>query len=140
MKRFFVMMSFVWAVFGLVACGAGGGGVALEDTTWQLQSYGEAGNLHATLEDTEVTAEFSSKDKTVKGSGGCNSYGGGYELDGNTLTLPGPIVSTEMACDGPIMNQEAEYLSILQSAGSFSIDGDQMTITGGNKILVFKRQ
>jgi heat shock protein HslJ len=140
MKRFMVMMSLLWTVFGLVACGAGGGGAALEDTTWLLQSYGEAGNLQAVLEDTEVTAEFTSKEKTVKGSAGCNSYSGGYELDKNKLTLPGPIISTMMACDEPIMDQETAYLSALQSAESFEIDGEQLRINCGQKVLIFKRR
>lgn len=135
-KTILLLVLLACSILGLPACGAGG--AALEDTTWALQSYGETGNLKAVLADTEVTAEFVSAEGTVKGSAGCNSYSGGYELDKDTLALPGPLISTMMACPEPIMNQELEYLATLQAAESYSIDGDQLQITSGDKVLIFK--
>jgi len=110
----------------------------LEDTTWILASYGEPGNLKAVLEDTEITAEFLSAEKSVKGSAGCNSYGGGYELNNNKLSFPGPLISTMMACPEPIMNQEQEYLAILQNAETYEIEDDQLQILSGEKVLIFE--
>ena len=135
-KTILLLVLLACSILGLPACGADG--AALEDTTWALQSYGETGNLKAVLADTEVTAEFVSAEGTVKGSAGCNSYSGGYELDKDTLALPGPLISTMMACPEPIMNQELEYLATLQAAESYSIDGDQLQITSGDKVLIFK--
>jgi putative lipoprotein len=115
-----------------------GTAAALEDTMWTLMSYGESGSLQAVLADTEITVEFVSAEGSVRGSSGCNSYGGGYEIDQDKLLLPGPLMGTAMACPEPIMKQEMEYLKALQEAQSFQIQDRQLTITSaGNQILVF---
>ena len=114
--------------------------VSLEDKKWTLQSYGEPGNLKDVIVDTEITAEFVSSEGTVKGSAGCNSYFGSYELEGSQLSIPGPIGATEMYCVEPegIMVQEQEYLATLQLAESYEIDGDELIIQCGNQVLVFR--
>jgi putative lipoprotein len=111
---------------------------ALENATWILMSYGEPANLQAVLEDTEITAAFDSENGQVTGSAGCNSYFGGYELKGNELSLTGPIGSTMMSCGEEIDQQEIEYLQILQDAESYEIDGNQLQINSGDKVLIFK--
>jgi len=112
--------------------------VALEDIIWVLESYGDPDNLNAVLEDTEITVTFISAEGKIEGSGGCNSYGGSYEVDEDELTIPGPLVSTEMACSESIMNQEQEYLAILQNAESYEIEDDQLQIFSGDKVLIFE--
>jgi putative lipoprotein len=110
----------------------------LEDTTWVLISYGEPKYLRAVLENTEITATFNSGKGQVVGSAGCNSYFGGYELKDNELSLTGPIGSTMMSCGEEIDQQEIEYLQIVQNAESYEIDGNQLQITSGDKVLIFK--
>jgi len=114
--------------------------VTLEDAKWVLQSYGEAGNPKDILADTEITAEFISSEGTVKGSAGCNSYFGSYELKGSQLSIPGPVGVTEMYCMEPegVMDQEQEYLTALQLAESFEIDGDELQINCGSQVLIFR--
>ena len=112
--------------------------VALEDIIWVLESYGDPDNLNVVLEDTEITVTFISAEGKIEGSSGCNSYGGSYEVDEDELTIPGPLVSTEMACSEPIMNQEQEYLAILQNAESYEIEDDQLQIFSGDKVLIFE--
>ncbi|MFC1977673.1 DUF4382 domain-containing protein [Chloroflexota bacterium] len=114
--------------------------VGLEDTKWVLQSYGETGNLTDVLADTEITAEFVSSEGTVKGSASCNTYFGSYEVDSNQLSIPGPIGATEMYCADPegVMDQEQAYLAILQLAGSYEINGDELRINCGSQDLIFK--
>ena len=114
--------------------------VTLEDTTWVLESYGETGNLKVVIADTEITAEFISAEETVKGSAGCNSYFGSYELEGSQLSKPGPIGATEMYCMEPqgVMDQEQDYLAVLQLAESYEIDGAELQINCGSQVLIFK--
>ena len=114
--------------------------VGLEDSKWVLQSYGEPGNLTYVIADTEITAEFVSSEGTVKGSAGCNSYFGSYEVEGSQLSIPGPIGATEMYCAEPegVMDQEQEYLATLQLAESYEINGDELTIHCGDQVLIFK--
>jgi heat shock protein HslJ len=86
-------------------------------------AFGEAANLTVVEEGTVVTALFST-DGTLSGSGGCNNYTTGYELDGDQLTVASPIASTMMFCETG-MDQESAYLAALQSAGriAFTAEG-----------------
>jgi heat shock protein HslJ len=113
--------------------------VTLENTKWLLQSYGEPGYLDEILADTEITLELISAEGTIKGSAGCNSYFGGYELKGAQLLIPGPIAVTEMYCMDPegIMDQEQEYLSLLQLTTNYDIEGNHLQINCGNQILIY---
>ena len=112
----------------------------LENTTWILQSYGEPDNLTVALEGTKITAFFDSADGQVKGSAGCNSYFGSYEVEGSQLSIPGPIGATEMYCAEPegVMDQEQEYLAVLQLAESYEIDDDELRVNCGSQVLIFK--
>ena len=112
----------------------------LEDVVWALESYGDPAGLTPVLADTEVTVEFKSGDGQMGGSAGCNRYFGAYELAGSQLTVPGPMGSTAMACLEPLMEQEQEYLRLLQSAQSYSIDGDRLSVDCGGQVLVFRLQ
>jgi len=111
---------------------------ALEDKVWVLESYGDTGNLKAVLEDIEITIEFVSADSKVAGSAGCNTYFAGYEVEGSKLTIVKPIGTTLMSCPEPIMNQEREYLSIFEVVEAYVIEDGQLSITAGDKLLVFK--
>ena len=111
--------------------------VTFEDTTWVLESYGEPDDLNTVLEDTEITIEFISAEEKMEGSAGCNAYFGGYEVDEEKLTIRPPIGSTVMACPEPVMNQEREYLSILQVAESFQLQDGKLQINCGAQILVY---
>jgi len=114
--------------------------VGLEDAKWVLQSYGEPGNIKDILAGTEITAEFVTSEETVRGSAGCNSYFGGYEVEGNQISIPGPIGATEMYCLEPegIMEQEEEYLAMLQNAETYDIKDDQLRIFTGDEVLIFE--
>ena len=114
--------------------------VDFENITWVLDSYGQPGNLQAVLRDTEITVEFESEGGQVVGSAGCNRYFGAYELDGNKLSIVGPIGSTKMACPEQIMEQEQEYMKSLQAAVSVLIEDGELQITSGEQVLVFRRQ
>jgi len=112
--------------------------LTLEDTTWVLESYGEKGNMQAVLEDTEITIEFKSAESNFSGSGGCNNYFGSYEINKNELTIKPPIGATEMACPEPIMDQEQEYLKLLETTETFQIQNVKLIIScSGNKGLFF---
>lgn len=78
-------------------------------------------------------------DQTVSGFSGCNSYSGGYTLDGSTLVFE-PIASTAMACvDGAIAEAERAYFDALQQVDAFTLDGDRLTLSGGSVTLEFER-
>ncbi len=108
----------------------------LEGVTWVLKSYGDAGDLTEALPDREATLIFYKEDNSVGGNGGVNSFGGDYTIGGNNITISN-LISTLMAGPEPLMSQEEKYLNILKSAESYQIEGNTLTITGEEDILVF---
>ena len=73
------------------------------------------------------------EDGTVTGNTGCNSLFGDYSTD----TGFGPIGSTKMACEEPIMAQESLVLSILGPEATLTIEGSRLTIAdlSGNTLV-----
>jgi hypothetical protein len=49
----------------------------------------------------------------LSASVGCNTLGGGVLVDGDSLTLDGPLISTMMYCEG-LMDAEAALATVLQ--------------------------
>jgi heat shock protein HslJ len=119
--------------------------VALEDAIWVLEKFGDPENLIDLLDDTEITIEFVSTKGTAKGSAGCNNYFVSYEVEGNQLSILGPIRVTATYCKEPegVMDQEQDYLKILRNAETYDIEDGQLHILGGdifsgNKVLIFE--
>ncbi len=91
------------------------------DQVWVLIGYGDALNPTVVEEGTVVTANFSSSDGQVTGSGGCNNYFAGYTSnDDGDLTIDGPIGATMMACENGAA-QEAAYLSALETVTGWAL-------------------
>ncbi|MBN1579213.1 MAG: META domain-containing protein [Anaerolineae bacterium] len=103
----------------------------LEGTTWQLTGLNTGTTMSSALLDTQMTATFS--DGQVTGSAGCNRYFGSATANDRQLTI-GMLGSTEMFCGQPegVMEQELAYLQALQSATTFEIEGNVLTILNGD--------
>lgn len=102
----------------------------LTNTSWQLTAIGDTNALLGAT-GNPVTLTFSA-DGQVGGTAGCNSYGGNYAIEGDTITFT-EIVSTLIACsDAAVMAQEEQYLAALNSTEHFTLAGDQLTIWSDN--------
>jgi heat shock protein HslJ len=112
---------------------------SLTGVTWYLVSLNEGGASLSVKPGTTITAFFDAQGK-VSGSAGCNQYTASYEATPAGLSIGAPA-STKMACNEPagIMTQETVYLSAIQGAASYSIDGNTLTIknSGGNPLLTY---
>jgi heat shock protein HslJ len=112
----------------------------LTGVRWGLISYqNAAGETVDALPDREVTAEFGD-DGQMGGQGGCNQYFASYRVDGENLTIS-QAGSTMMACEpAEVMQQEADFLAALQSAATFSRDGETLQIANadGETVLTFQ--
>lgn len=64
----------------------------------------------------------------IAGSGGCNRYFGAYTMSAETLSING-VGSTEMACDGPVMQREAAYFQALQATRAYRRLGDTLILS-----------
>jgi heat shock protein HslJ len=121
----------------LAACGGGGSASnPLAGTQWQMQDYAGATGFVTVLKGAVPTIEFG-KDDQVSGTGGCNDYTGTYTVDGDALTF-GPLAATMKACSEPegVMEQETAFMSLLQSATGFKLDGGQLHILNDKGYLV----
>ena len=68
---------------------------------------------------------FDKSQLQVSGSGGCNSFSGGYTMSkGNKVTFS-PLISTKMACD--IMEQESQFFKALSETVSYIVKDDQLS-------------
>lgn len=71
------------------------------------------------------------EDERVYGVGGCNSFGGTYELDeANSRIRFGHVASTKMACASG-MDVETGFHGVLSGADTYSLEGDHLTLSQG---------
>ena len=128
MKVFIIVIGICTSMIFLSACAstilpqASGGD--LTDQVWELSLL----NDKALLPGTSISIQFTAGEK-LGGSSGCNQYSGTYATSGNTLKIASPLASTMMACPQEIMDQESEYLKALGEVRSYSVTGDQLTLS-----------
>jgi heat shock protein HslJ len=69
---------------------------------------------------------FMEGDNRFKGYGGCNTFGGTYELKYMNRITVSNAISTQMAC--PALETESAMLKVIQTADNFEIDGDVLLL------------
>ena len=107
----------------------------LVGVTWNLVSMGSPDSPQPVLQGTPITLIFTNEG--VGGSAGCNTYGGGFQTDGSSITFSN-VVSTLMACgDTGVMEQETAYLNALNSASSYQVTDGQLQINYNGGVLTF---
>ena len=106
--------------------------------TWKLTSYGPADSPSPAVEDTEAGLTFNN-DGTVTGHSGCNGLGGNYAVEGNDQVTFSEIVSTLIACEEPLMTQETAVHQVLTDTATYQIDGNTLTLTNNDMVLVLTR-
>ena len=134
MKLINTLTIITWALVMLVACGTTSSN-PLDGTTWELYSIGS----YSPISGSKTTIHF--EDGQVSGLGGCNQYGGEYQINGNKLSFD-KLYMTEMACMSPegIMDQEQRFLKALGDARSFEIMNGQLQISlSTGEVLTFVR-
>ena len=85
--------------------------------------------------DFTITAEFI--DGRIGGKSAVNQYGGPYTAKDDGSISFGDLVSTMMAGPEPDMKAEQTYLALLAKVTSFKVDGDQLTLEGGDGELIY---
>lgn len=95
----------------------------LLDTEWELVSLSGG----ALIEGRAITLRF--EEASLKGSGGCNTYGGSYTASEDRLSVS-DVYATEMACMEPegIMDQEQAYFQILNAVIRYKVNGDRLEL------------
>jgi heat shock protein HslJ len=118
-------------LFGRLGAELGGGtAVALENTEWQLLSFGTLAAPTPAVADSASTLTLDGN--TLFGSTGCNRFRGPYTANATTLTV-GPVASTLAACTSDALNaQEQAILSALDGEVSYLISANRLQISYDN--------
>ena len=94
--------------------------------TWKLVSYGESANLTHPVPEVDTSITFN-EDDSINGNVGCNSFGGKYKLRGEKIIFS-EMFSTEMACEGALMNQESFVLTLFEGETTFIYEESNGTL------------
>ena len=103
-------------------------------SAWQVTTF--AGQTPLT--DHAITFEFDNEGN-IAGDGSCNRFGGSCKIEGDKLEI-GPLRSTRRACQPEIMQQEHKFLALLGAVTAWSMDGEELVLTGPDGEIRAKRQ
>ena len=139
MKKSFMLWITIFVIAGSILTACAGNNSDVLSGNWKLISYGSLTDPTPAAPNVETSLTFGTDGK-LSGSVGCNSFGGDYKVDGNTITF-GALASTEMACAEPLMQQESAVFNLLSNSAAFQVDGNTLTITStdGISVVVFAR-
>jgi heat shock protein HslJ len=99
-----------------------------------------AGKTYLSQSTTSITLapgavlRISFDDGRISVSGGCNGMGGDVTFEGDAMTV-GPMMSTQMACDQPLMDQDAAVAAFLATGPTATVDGDTLTLASGDATM-----
>lgn len=82
-----------------------------------------------------IRVSFDDEGTSLSAHAGCNSMGGGWSLDGDTLVV-GDMFQTQMACEDALMDQDSWLVALLTSGPTLTLAGDTLTIRGEGAGLV----
>jgi heat shock protein HslJ len=100
----------------------GGAELSIEGPLWLLTDAGEDADAGAA--DSTLRLEGG----TASGNSGCNSFSGGYTIDGDSLTF-GALASTAMACADPAVDAlETVVLAGLEATVKYEIVGETLVL------------
>jgi heat shock protein HslJ len=80
---------------------------------------------HDLVEGSEVSLRFDAGSLGI--SAGCNQMGGAYAVTDGVLTV-GPMMTTEMACEEPLMAQD-QWISAFVNGAAVTLEGDTLTLS-----------
>jgi len=123
MRKIYFIFTFALLCFNACTQFGIGDTDALADTEWQLVFIRKTTPIKGT------TINISFENDEIRGTSGCNTYFGSYEIEGEKIKF-NEIAMTEMACLDPegVMQQEQDYLSFLSEVVLFSIEGNQLIL------------
>lgn len=138
-----LLVALLGASLGLTACAEAAGeqeppGPAVDLLgEWELVEGSTGGVPVPIPSGSPATIAFA--DGEVRGSSFCNGYGGGYALTGSSLRIE-DLSGTEMACGGDgVMGAESIYRRALEALDTAAVEGDTLSLTGGDVALRFRR-
>ena len=100
--------------------------------SWELHDLpGSEDALHALFPVKKPVIQFDAVKTTLKGTTGCNTFSGSFQQEGNTIRMGDTLAMTRMFCPG---EGESRFLEALKNITAFRIEGDQLTLLGGEVV------
>ncbi len=100
--------------------------------SWEITGYlvgsGTTAAVTSPLVGTQPVVTFG-PDGILSGTAGCNQFSGGFGIEGANITI-GPLMSTMMACEDPLMEQETAVMRALEGAATWSVTGATAELRG----------
>ena len=132
-------------VMALLGCGCGWestvvlitpSGFVFVGTTWVATEIDGAGAA-PTLVPPDLVFE---DDRRFHGSSGCNRYVGELNPTAPSVRV-GPVETTRMTCEPPLMEQERRFVNTLRFVATSHVDGDTMQFRdrSGRILIRFRR-
>lgn len=117
----------------LAACGGASGGdpETLIDGSYVVTSIQVGDPQRQVL--GPVTISFTAESIAVDTP--CNDMGGPVSYSSTELTV-GPLASTEMACEAPLMEQDQLLADVLSGNPSWQVADGLLTLTSGAYVIV----
>jgi ABC-type amino acid transport substrate-binding protein/heat shock protein HslJ len=86
----------------------------------------------------QITAVFDGATGIVSGNSGCNTYRGSFTAGGSNLSI-GPLTVTNISCDETTMGIEQQFLTLFQSAATYNVSGNGLSVfnSNGQNVLNF---
>jgi heat shock protein HslJ len=109
------------------------------DGDWQVNGFNNGRDAVVGLKgDAPVTLSF--KAGTVSGDAGCNTFRGGYTVDGKAVKI-GPLALTRKACGEEAMQQERAFVAALESAATWAVEGGTLDMhrADGQRAVMARR-
>lgn len=142
------LLALLFAAAVLVACGESATPEGDGDSTsrpsvpdvdaaglWELESGHSASGEIEIPRDTRITMEVLGDQ--IRGSAGCNSYGGGIAIEGDTFEAGG-LAMTEIGCPPEIAQAEERFVEAVGEVDTIARDRRTLTLTGPETELVFR--
>lgn len=92
---------------------------------------------HRLVDETRILLGFAGED--ISARAGCNHLFGTVALDGDRLDV-GTMGGTEMGCPDGLNDQDAWLSEFLTAGPDITLDGDTLTLTGGDVVIELVEQ
>jgi heat shock protein HslJ len=108
----------------------GCGGDPVLDAAALDGSHGTITSIEGRPVRTARTTELRFEGDRIAGNAGCNSFGGSYRIDRDSLSAS-RVISTKMACPGPGMEVEGKFLAIIAGPARVAMRDRTLTLSSG---------
>jgi heat shock protein HslJ len=104
----------------------------LDGRTFLSVSITDGGEDRPLVDGTRISLSFDGAN--IGANAGCNQMSGAYSLDGDVIVVD-TMVTTEMACDPALMDQDQSLADFLTSRPTFTLSGNDLVLTSGETVM-----